>query len=218
MALWIAVRSQALSRATQTASATTRHGSLELITRFGQLCHRCALPGSFQHGSALRVAGLGNAALARFTPPSFRAASCSLLIDRCELRPFGPGWIQLCSGRPVDGHRVWCHAESHHLPRADLWHCNGSLSHELLNQARYAVKMDHKLAVKDQLNGTYIYDNGDSDTALAGGSNTFGPDLPNHTRSQAAGINWAHTFTPTFSTRRASRMCATPETSPATRA
>ncbi|MGB9197259.1 MAG: carboxypeptidase-like regulatory domain-containing protein, partial [Terriglobales bacterium] len=68
---------------------------------------------------------------------------------------------------------------------------------QLLNQARYTVKMDHKLSVKDQLNGTYIYDNGDSDTALAGGSNTFGPDLPNHTRSQVAGINWVHTFTPT---------------------
>jgi hypothetical protein len=67
---------------------------------------------------------------------------------------------------------------------------------QILNQGRYAVKVDHKLGVKDQLNGAYLYDNGD-DTVPYGGNNVFGPTLFNHTRAQTAGITWAHTFSPT---------------------
>jgi hypothetical protein len=67
---------------------------------------------------------------------------------------------------------------------------------ENLNQTRYTVKMDHKLSAKDQLNGAYLYDNGDLVEPF-GGNNTFGPTLYNHTRAQTAGITWAHTFSPT---------------------
>ncbi len=66
-----------------------------------------------------------------------------------------------------------------------------------LNQARYSVKLDHKLSNNDQLSGSYLYDNGDTNTQWAGGSSTFGPDLPNHARAQNAGLTWSHTFSPT---------------------
>jgi len=67
-----------------------------------------------------------------------------------------------------------------------------------LNQMRYTGKFDQKLSSQDQLNAAYIYDNGDSNTAYAGGDNTLGPSLPNHTRSQVAGVTWSHTFSPTI--------------------
>ena len=66
-----------------------------------------------------------------------------------------------------------------------------------LNQARYSFKLDHKLSNNDSLTGSYLYDNGDGSTQWAGGSSTFGPDLPVHARGQNAGITWSHTFSPT---------------------
>jgi Carboxypeptidase regulatory-like domain len=68
---------------------------------------------------------------------------------------------------------------------------------QTINQLRYTAKVDQKLSSKDQLSGTYIYDNADSNTAYAGGDNTLGPALPNHTRAQNAGVTWSHTFSPT---------------------
>jgi hypothetical protein len=68
---------------------------------------------------------------------------------------------------------------------------------QTLDQARYTVKIDHKLSSKDQLAGTFLYDNADSVTQWAGGYGVFGPDLPNHGRAMNAGVNWTHTFSPT---------------------
>ncbi|MGC2559833.1 MAG: TonB-dependent receptor [Terriglobales bacterium] len=67
---------------------------------------------------------------------------------------------------------------------------------EVLNQARYAVKFDHKISGKDQLNAAYLYDNGD-ETVPYGGNNVFGPTSFSHDRAQNAGITWTHTFSPT---------------------
>ena len=69
---------------------------------------------------------------------------------------------------------------------------------QILNQARYAVKVDHKLGAKDQLNGDYLYDNGDASYPYEGGGNLFGPTEFVHTRAQTAGITWSHTFSPTI--------------------
>jgi hypothetical protein len=66
----------------------------------------------------------------------------------------------------------------------------------ILNQARYAAKIDHKLGPKDQINGAYLYDNADQQVPY-GGDNVFGPTLFVHGRAQNAGITWAHTFGPT---------------------
>jgi len=69
---------------------------------------------------------------------------------------------------------------------------------EDLNQARYAVKFDHKLTSKDQLNAAYLYDNEDLSELYAGQSVAFGPTLYNHGRAQNAGVTWSHTFSPTI--------------------
>jgi len=69
---------------------------------------------------------------------------------------------------------------------------------QTFNQARYDVKVDHKLGNNDSFTGAYLYDNGDTVTQWAGGDSTFGPPLPNHARAQNAGITWAHTFSPTI--------------------
>ncbi|MGA2002371.1 MAG: TonB-dependent receptor [Terriglobales bacterium] len=65
------------------------------------------------------------------------------------------------------------------------------------NQMRYATKFDHKLTAKDQLSGSYLYDNADS-TFPFGGNNVMGPTELFHGRSQNAGITWSHTFSPTI--------------------
>jgi len=67
----------------------------------------------------------------------------------------------------------------------------------IVNQMRYSAKVDQKLSASDQLTGSYIYDNADSQNDYAGGDNTIGPTLFNHTRAQVAGITWSHTFSPT---------------------
>jgi len=67
---------------------------------------------------------------------------------------------------------------------------------QITNQMRYAAKVDHKLSVKDQLSGSYLYDNADS-TFPYGGNNAMGPTELFHGRSQNAGITWSHTFSPT---------------------
>jgi hypothetical protein len=68
----------------------------------------------------------------------------------------------------------------------------------VLNQARYTAKIDHKIGNNDSLNGSYLYDNGDSNLQWAGGANIFGPDLPLHARAMNAGVTWSHTFSPTM--------------------
>jgi len=64
------------------------------------------------------------------------------------------------------------------------------------NQMRYAAKVDHKLTAKDQLTGSYLYDNADSIFPF-GGNNAMGPTELFHGRAQNAGITWTHTFSPT---------------------
>jgi hypothetical protein len=66
------------------------------------------------------------------------------------------------------------------------------------NQMRYSAKVDQKIGARDQISGAYLYDNADSQTAFAGGDNSFGPTLFNHARAQNAGITWSHTFSPTI--------------------
>lgn len=67
-----------------------------------------------------------------------------------------------------------------------------------LDQARYSVKLDHRVSNSDQLTGTYTYDNADALSQWEGGSSTFGPDLSNHGRAMVTGIVWSHTFSPTI--------------------
>ncbi|MGA2458995.1 MAG: carboxypeptidase regulatory-like domain-containing protein, partial [Terriglobales bacterium] len=62
----------------------------------------------------------------------------------------------------------------------------------LLNQMRYATKVDHKVGSNDQINAAYLYDNPDSNYSA-----TFGPASPNHNRAQNAGVTWSHTFSAT---------------------
>src|SRR3984885_14097481 len=64
------------------------------------------------------------------------------------------------------------------------------------NQMRYAAKADHKLTAKDQLTGSYLYENADSIFPF-GGNNAMGPTELFHGRAQNAGITWTHTFSPT---------------------
>ncbi len=66
---------------------------------------------------------------------------------------------------------------------------------ETTNQMRYAAKIDHKLSTKDQLTGSYLYDNADR-TFPYGGNNVMGPTELFHGRAQNAGIAWSHTFSP----------------------
>ena len=68
---------------------------------------------------------------------------------------------------------------------------------ESLNQMRYSAKVDHKLSAKDQLTGSYLYDNADGIFPFEGGQNVMGATLLNHNRAQNAGITWSHTFSPT---------------------
>jgi hypothetical protein len=68
---------------------------------------------------------------------------------------------------------------------------------DVLNQARYTVKFDHKLGANDQLNVAYLYDNADETTAF-GGNNALGPTAFSHGRAQNAGVTWSHTFSPTL--------------------
>ena len=70
-----------------------------------------------------------------------------------------------------------------------------------LDQARYTVKVDHRLGSNDQLSGAYLYDNADETTKYAGGgagSAGFGVDQPSHGRAMNAGITWTHTFSPSI--------------------
>jgi Carboxypeptidase regulatory-like domain/TonB dependent receptor-like, beta-barrel len=65
------------------------------------------------------------------------------------------------------------------------------------NQARYSVKIDHKLSNVDQLDGSFLYDNADFKDATSGSDTTLGVPLLNHGRAMNAGITWTHTFSPT---------------------
>jgi hypothetical protein len=65
-----------------------------------------------------------------------------------------------------------------------------------VDQARYTAKVDVNVTQKDRLNGAYLYDNADSNTAYGGGDGTLGPSLLNHVRAMNAGITWSHTFNP----------------------
>jgi hypothetical protein len=64
-----------------------------------------------------------------------------------------------------------------------------------VNENRFSFKTDIKLTDKDQLTGTYAFQ--DFDAAYSNGSyTTIGPSLLNPSRSQVAGIAWTRTFTP----------------------
>jgi hypothetical protein len=69
---------------------------------------------------------------------------------------------------------------------------------EVLNQMRYTSKVDHKVGSRDQLSGSYLYDNANFNIGFAGGANLLGPSEVIHGRAQNAGINWTHTFSPTI--------------------
>jgi hypothetical protein len=81
---------------------------------------------------------------------------------------------------------------------------------EILNEARFSTKVDHKLGAQDQLSGTYLFDNAPS-TTLFGGNNVYGPTLFNNARAQNAGVTWSHTFSPTVLNQ--ARMAYTRNTS-----
>jgi hypothetical protein len=66
------------------------------------------------------------------------------------------------------------------------------------NQARYSANIDHKISNSDQLHALYAYDNGDSVSGFDGSDSTIGVPEPTHNRGMIAGIDWAHTFSPTI--------------------
>ena len=143
-------------------------------------------PGAFSTTAPYGVAGVGNAALgpvyssiASAQHPvlcTSTAANCTNLVNLAQGLWTGPVLGAAPITYPVPIYGTVTISQS-----------------EILNQARYAVKMDHKLGAKDQLNGAYLYDNGDV-TVPYGGNNTFGPTEYNRIRAQTAGITWAHTF------------------------
>jgi hypothetical protein len=70
--------------------------------------------------------------------------------------------------------------------------------YNLINQMRYSAKVDHKLGARDQLSGTYLYDNNYDFDQYGGGQGNYGPDVTNPARAQNAGVTWTHTFSPTI--------------------
>jgi len=66
-----------------------------------------------------------------------------------------------------------------------------------LNQYRFSIKADHKLSEKDQLSGTYVFEDTKSSCNFCGSDTTFGVPLDNPNRAQTAGISYTHTFSPT---------------------
>lgn len=64
------------------------------------------------------------------------------------------------------------------------------------NQARYSAKVDHKLTSRDQLSGSFLYDNADARSQYDGSNATIGVPLINHGRAMNAGVTWTHTFSP----------------------
>jgi len=67
---------------------------------------------------------------------------------------------------------------------------------QTLNQMRYAAKVDHRLTTKDQITGSYLFDNATAITPY-GGNNAMGPAQYYQDRAQQAGVSWLHTFSPT---------------------
>src|ERR1700733_9494531 len=67
---------------------------------------------------------------------------------------------------------------------------------QTLNQMRYASKVDHKLTTRDQLTGSYLFDNANAITPYDG-NNAMGPAQYYQDRAQQAGVSWLHTFSPT---------------------
>src|SRR6202142_853423 len=68
---------------------------------------------------------------------------------------------------------------------------------QTLNQIRYAAKVDHKLSARDQLTGSYLFDNANAITPY-GGNNAMGPAQYYQDRAQQAGVSWLHTFSSTL--------------------
>jgi hypothetical protein len=66
-----------------------------------------------------------------------------------------------------------------------------------LNQIRYTGKVDQKLSDKQQLSGSFLYENADTENAFAGGDGTYGVNEPVHGRGINAGITWTWTLSPT---------------------
>jgi len=66
------------------------------------------------------------------------------------------------------------------------------------DQNRYTAKIDHKLGSKDQLSGSFLFDNSDYLSKYDGTDTTLGVTLPNHGRAANAGITWTHTFSSTL--------------------
>ncbi len=66
-----------------------------------------------------------------------------------------------------------------------------------INQARFSIKVDHKIGANDQINGVYLFENVDFNCNFCGSDTTFGVPETNPNRAQTAGITWTHTFSPT---------------------
>ena len=148
-------------KAIQTARATTRHGSLALIALSVQLSPlRLALVHSARWlPTGLRAMATRHSRL--FTPPCAAAQPpvlCSSTAANCVLSaPGGSSYV-------AEG--LWTGPRSGptQTPITYPVPIYGTVTvpqSTILNQARYTVKMDHKLSAKDQLNGAYLYDNGD---------------------------------------------------------
>jgi hypothetical protein len=66
-----------------------------------------------------------------------------------------------------------------------------------LDQYRMSLKVDHNFGSKDRLGATYLLENVQASSNLAGGSGTFGVPFVNPNRAQTLAVAWTHTLSPT---------------------
>jgi len=159
-------------------------------------------PGAFSTSAPYGQPGVGNATLGPVyakMAAGQKPALCTSGAPNCKFDQNGPGYSATAQGLYTGGNYVNVFggvpvAITYPVPVYAQITVGAPSS---LDQARYSIKFDHKLSVKDQLNVAYLYDNADTDTAYAGGNNLLGPSLPNHGRAQVAGVTWSHTFSPT---------------------
>ncbi|MGA9526912.1 MAG: carboxypeptidase regulatory-like domain-containing protein, partial [Terriglobales bacterium] len=159
------------SGAFETFMETNPNGFCELAT--GSTC-----PGTFAAQSALGSAYASMMAAQNLPLCVTGAANCKESSSANVAQNLYPSLVGVVYPVPVYGQLT--------VPSA-----------EVLNQMRYTAKVDHKLSSKDQLSGSYLYDNADATFGYEGGGNLLGPNELNHGRAMNAGITWSHTFTPT---------------------
>ena len=66
------------------------------------------------------------------------------------------------------------------------------------NEARFSIKVDHRINERDSLSGSYIFQDATYVDKYIGGNNFIGPEYIQDGRGQNVNITWNHTFSPTI--------------------